>query len=233
MTFTILGFCSRSGKVGFAQSTSTPAVGWRCTDVVLGRGVVSVQAHADYRQLQIAKRHVASGLRPSRVMKELAAGDPFFAYRQIAILGLDGETAAFTGPKAYAWAGEVVKSDHIATGNVLVGRQVVQAMSDAYESNADIELEDRLMMSLEAGRDAGGQPDGQTSAAIVVYEKHEFPIINLRIDVSLEPVAELRKIFNWFKPLISYYVDRTLDPGSVPRYKVVLAEKNLAVNPYA
>ena len=233
MTFTILGFCPRSGKAGFAQSTSTPAVGWRCTDIVLGRGLVSVQAHADYRQLQLAKRHMASGLGPSQVMKELADNDSFFAYRQIAILGFDGETAVFTGDKAYKWAGEVVKPDHIATGNVLVGPAVVQAMSDAYVRNANINFEDRLMMALEAGRDAGGQPDGQTSAAIVVYEKHEFPIVNLRVDVSLEPVAELRRIFDWFKPLIPYYVDRTLDPGSVPRYKAVLAEKNLPLNPYA
>ena len=233
MTFTILGFCPRSGKMGFAQSTSTPAVGWRCTDVVLGRGVVSVQAHADYRQLQLAKRHMASGLKPSQVMKALAENDPFFAYRQIAILGLDGEAAVVSGAKAYPWAGEVTGPDHIATGNVLVGPAVVQAMSDAYVSNADIDFEDRLMVALEAGRDAGGQPDGQTSAAIVVYEKYEFPIVNLRVDVSLEPVAELRRIFDWFKPLISYYVERTLDPGSVPRYKVVLAEKNLPLNPYA
>jgi uncharacterized Ntn-hydrolase superfamily protein len=232
MTFTILGYCPRSGKAGFAQSTSTPAVGWRCTDVVLGRGIVTVQAHGDYRQLQLAKRLMAFGYSPTKVMKDLQEGDPYADYRQTAILDFLGNTAAYTGAKAYAWAGEVVKSDHIATGNVLVGPAVVQSMSDAFSASPTAELEERLMLAIEAGRDAGGQPDGQRSAAVVVYDKYEFPIVNLRVDVSLEPVGELRKIFNWFKPLIPYYIERTLDPTSVKRVGARLTELGLPLNPY-
>jgi hypothetical protein len=67
----------------------------------------------------------------------------------------------------------------------------------------------------------------------VVYEKYEFPIVNLRVDVSLEPIAEMRKIFDWFKPLIPYYVKRTLDPTSVEPKKAVLEAMGLPVNPYA
>lgn len=233
MTFSILGRCNRTGKAGFAQSTSTPAVGWRCTDVVLGKGIVTVQAHGDYRQLQIAKRLIEDGLPPADVLKKLRDADSFFEYRQIAILDMAGHAAVHTGSKAYAYAGQVTKDDHIATGNVLVGENVLLAMSAAFACSEHEELEERLMRALEAGRDAGGQPDGQTSAAIVVYGKEQFPLVNLRVDVSLEPTGELRKIFDWFKPLISYYVDRTLDPTSVERYKVVLAKKGLPLNPYA
>lgn len=233
MTFSILGFCKKTGKAGFCQSTSTPAVGWRCTDVVLNRGIVTVQAHADYRQLLIAKRLMELGLGPKKVLKDLQDGDPFFEYRQVAILDFRGNSAVFTGGKAYPWAGQVVGETHIATGNVLVGEQVVQAMSQTFADGEDIELEERLMRSVEAGRNAGGQPDGQTSAALVVYEKEEFPIVNLRVDVSLEPVGELRKIFDWFRPLISYYVQRTNDPSSVPRFRAVLDAKGLPQNPYA
>ena len=67
----------------------------------------------------------------------------------------------------------------------------------------------------------------------MVYEKHSFPIVNLRVDVALEPVAEMRKIFDWFKPLIPYYVARTLDPTSVAPKKAVLEKMGLPVNPYA
>ena len=233
MTFSILGFCRRTGKAGFAQATSTPAVGWRCTDVVLGRGIVTVQAHGDYRQLQIAKRLMELGHTPIKVLKDLSEGDKFIEYRQIAVLDFYGSSAVYTGPKAYKWAGEVVADDHITTGNVLTGEQVVRSMSEAFKASDGDELEDRLMKALEAGRDAGGQPDGQTSSALVVYEKHEFPIINLRVDVSLEPVGEMRKIFDWFKPLVPYYVTRTIDPSAVPRFKAVLQEKGLPLNPYA
>jgi len=57
--------------------------------------------------------------------------------------------------------------------------------------------------------------------------------VNLRVDAALEPVGELRRIYDWFRPLIPYYVQRTLDPGSVPPMRTVLAELGLRQNPYA
>jgi uncharacterized Ntn-hydrolase superfamily protein len=233
MTFTILGHCTRTGKAGFCQATSTPAVGWRCTDVVRGRGVVTVQAHGDFRQLQLAKRLMEIGHSPAKVMKDLSEGDKYFEYRQIAILDFSGNAAVSTGTKARPWAGEVVGPGYIATGNVLVGEKVVQAMAKAFEASASEELEERLLRAVEAGRDAGGQEEGQTSCALLVYEQHEFPIVNLRVDVAMEPVGEMRKILNWFKPLIPYYVTRTLDPTSVAPKKAVLEKMGLPINPYA
>ncbi|WP_459616998.1 DUF1028 domain-containing protein [Bordetella sp. 2513F-2] len=233
MTFTVLGHCRRTGKYGFCIATSTPAVGWRCADVVLGRGVLTVQAFSDYRQLQKAKTLMASGLAPSDVMHELQDGDEYFEYRQIAIMDFDGNVAVHTGAKARPWAGEVVGSDYVATGNVLVGQGVVAAIASAFESGSGLDLEERLLRAIEAGRDAGGQEEGQTSCALVVYDKHEFPIVNLRVDVALEPIGEMRKILNWFKPLIPYYVKRTLDPTSVEPKKAVLEAMGLPVNPYA
>ena len=233
MTFTVLGYCRRTGKAGFCQATSTPAVGWRCTDVVVGRGLLTVQAHGDYRQLRHAKQLLESGHSPAQVLDDLRANDKFFDYRQIAILDFNGNSAFNTGARARPWAGEIVGTDHVITGNVLVGEKVVQAMAAAFEGSAAYELEERLMRTVEAGRDAGGQEEGQTSCALLVYEKHSFPIVNLRVDVALEPVGEMRKIFDWFKPLIPYYVARTLDPTSVAPKKAVLEKMGLPVNPYA
>lgn len=233
MTFTLIGHCRKTGKVGFCQATSTPAVGWRCTDVVFGRGVLTVQAHGDYRQVLRAKALMESGLSPSAVLADLKAGDKYFEHRQVAILDMSGNAAVNTGQKARPWAGEIVGPDYVATGNVLVGHKVVDAMATAFEAGSGLELEERLLRSVEAGRDAGGQEEGQTSCALVVYEKYEFPIVNLRVDVSLEPIAEMRKIFDWFKPLIPYYVKRTLDPTSVEPKKAVLAAMGLPMNPYA
>lgn len=232
MTFSILGYCPRSGKAGFCQATSTPAVGWRITDVVPGRGVVTVQAHGDYRQLQLAKKLLAFGHSPAKVLKDLSEDDKYFDFRQVAVLDFQGNVAVSTGKRARPWAGEVVGPNYVATGNVLVGEKVVQAMAQAYDACEREELEERLMRAVEAGRDAGGQEEGQTSCALVVYEKHEFPTVNLRVDVSAEPIAEMRRIFDWFKPLIPYYVQRTLDPSSVAPKKAVLEKLGLPVNPY-
>jgi uncharacterized Ntn-hydrolase superfamily protein len=232
VTFTVLGYCPTSQKAGFCKATSTPAVGWRCTDVVLGHGVVTVQAHGDYRQLQLAKRLMELGYSPAKVMKELGEDDRFFDLRQIAILDLQGNSAVHTGSRARPWAGEMVGPDYVVTGNVLVGEKVVRAMSKVYESSAGQDLEERLLKAVEAGRDAGGQEEGQTSCALVVYEKHAFPIVDLRVDVALEPVGEMRKIFDWYKLLIPYYVSRTLDPTSVGSKKAFLQGMGLPLNPY-
>ena len=233
MTFTILGYCRQTRKAGFCQATSTPAVGWRCTDVVFGRGIVTVQAHGDFRQLQLAKRLMEFGHSPAKVMKDLSEDDGFFDFRQIAILDLYGNSAVNTGSRARRWAGEVVGPDYIVTGNVLLGEKVVQDMSKSFQATAGQELEERLLKAVEAGRDAGGQEEGQTSCALVVYGEHTFPIVNLRVDVALEPIAEMRKILDWYKPLIPYYISRTLDPTSVSPKKATLEKMGLPVNPYA
>ena len=232
MTFSILGHCKRTGKAGFCQATSTPAVGWRISDVVPGRGIVTVQAMGDYRRLQVAKKLIEFGHTPDKVLKDLCEGDKYFEFRQFAILDFYGNAAVRTGNKTRSWAGEIVGPGYVATGNVLVGDKVVKAMSDAYLASESEELEERLMRAIEAGRDAGGQEEGQTSAAIVVYGRHEFPLVNLRADVSAEPVGELRRNFDWFKPLIDYYEKRTLDPESVVPKKAYLEKLGLKPNPY-
>lgn len=232
MTFSILGHCAKTGKTGFAQATGSPSVGWRTARVVRGRGVITIQSFSDLRQLNFAIRLMEAGATPQKVMKDLRDNDEYFEYRQIAILDHYGRSAVNSGTKNINWAGAVVEPDHVATGNVLVGEQVVQSMSKAFKAAADEPFEERLMRALEAGRDAGGQPDGQTSSTIVVYESHEFPLVDLRIDVSMEPVAELRKIFDWYKPLMRFYYDRTMNPGSVVRYKRFLKENDRPLNPY-
>lgn len=121
----------------------------------------------------------------------------------------------------------------IAIGNSLVGEQVVQDMSKAFMANAKDELEERLMKALEAGRNAGGNRSAKRSSALVVYAREEFPIVNLRIDLSLEPVNELRKVLDWFKHVIPYYVARTHDPGSVPGLDEVLNQLGLPKNPHS
>ena len=75
------------------------------------------------------------------------------------------------------------------------------------------ELEERLLAALEAGRDAGGQNGGQQSAALIVYGTEVSAYVDLRVDHHAEPVGELRRVYEGFKPLIPYYHVR---PGSDP-----------------
>ncbi|WP_030661815.1 DUF1028 domain-containing protein [Streptomyces cellulosae] len=209
MTFTILAV-TESGEAGFAQATSTPAVGERCTRVVHGHGVLTNQMTGDYRQLRMAQRMMEQDHDPDQVLHEMSK-HKYYEYRQIAIINMLGQTAVHTGNEPSPWAGEVVGKDHIATGNTLTGPDVVSAMSEAFMASEGEDLAERLMRALEAGRDAGGQPDGQMSSSIQVYD-HIQPVLNLRVDVHPEPIGELRHQYDWYQPLIANYAGFGVDP---------------------
>ncbi|MFD9330396.1 DUF1028 domain-containing protein [Streptomyces sp. NPDC060065] len=217
MTFSIIAISPDEEKLGFALATSTGAVGGHAPRAIVpGHGLVAVQAHSDFRRMTVASRLMEFGHTPRKILKDLSEGDEYFEYRQFAILDLYGQSAVYTGKQAPQWAGEIVGENYIATGNSLSGPQVVSKMSEAFESSVGEDLEERLLRAIEAGRDAGGEPDGQVSAAMIVYGRYEFPLVNLRADIHSEPVGELRRVFDWYRPLIPYHTHRTLDPGSVP-----------------
>jgi uncharacterized Ntn-hydrolase superfamily protein len=234
MTFSVIAHCPKTGKLGFVSTTSTPGVGGRCGDVAPGFGVVAVQALADARQLRAARQHLESGLAAQEVLAKLEKDDEYFDFRQIAIVDVKGGIAVRTGSRAKAWKGEVVGPNFVALGNMIVGEKVVEAMAETYAANEYRVFEDRLLTAIEAGRDAGGQANGQTSSALLVYDnRYGFPTVNLRVDVDAEPVGKLRTIFDWFQPLIPYYVERTLDPASVALSRdEFMTQRGLRVNPF-
>jgi uncharacterized Ntn-hydrolase superfamily protein len=194
---------------------------------------MSVQAHADPRLLELGLRLIDFGYSPQGVIDELAANDPYWEYRQIAIVYLDGRSSSVTHDKAIQWAGHISGEDFVATGNVLVGEGVVDAMAASFRSTADLELEDRLFLALEAGVAAGGQPDGLNSAAMRVIGQESIPLLDLRVDMHESPVAELRDLFEFHKPLIPYYLMKARDPSSVPRAEAFIRENGLRLTPAA
>jgi uncharacterized Ntn-hydrolase superfamily protein len=231
MTFSIVAFCERSGKLGACQTTGTPAVGARCVQIVPGRAAILVQAAIDYKLVRQAAALAESGLEPEAILRQLEAADPKIDYRQVAIVG-PGGVAMRSGSKAHAWAGMKQDRNFVAAGNGVVGARVVEAMAEAFAGSASEELEERLVRAVEAGRDAGGQPTGQNSAVLTICTTEPFPIVDLRVDMHDEPVGELRRIFDWYKPLIPYYVRRNADP-TMPIWRDYLKSRSLPLKPSA
>lgn len=96
-------------------------------------------------------------------------------------------------------------------GNVLVGPHVLDAMERAFTADLREDLEERLLRGIEASRDAGGQHGGQQSAALLVYDDQRFAHVDLRVDVHDEPIGELRRVFDAYRPAIAYYTLRQID----------------------
>ncbi|MEQ9529535.1 MAG: DUF1028 domain-containing protein [Parvibaculaceae bacterium] len=217
MTFTIVGRCNRTGHRGIAIATSSPAVGNRCT-FVSHAGAVAFQAVAEPRLGVLSLRLLEQGYSPRKVISDVTSSDDWPGKRQIGIVDREGRTAAFTGDDNMAWAGHITGDNFVAMGNLLASPQVVEAIAEGFHERESDSLEMRLMHAIEAGRDAGGQDEGQTSAAIISHGEQSVARCDLRVDLSDEPVAELRRIFDWYEPLLPYYEERNRNPN-VPRVK--------------
>jgi uncharacterized Ntn-hydrolase superfamily protein len=219
MTFSIAARCAKTGAIGIGIATSSPAVGSRCVHVMHGVGVIAHQATPEPRLARLGMRMLDMGYRAPKVLKELADGDAEIEFRQIAVIDTTGAAVARTGANNRDHASHMVGEGFVALGNLLEGPHVVQAIHDAYLANAEQAFEERLMRAIEAGRDAGGQyPEGQTSAALLVYKDQAVAHVDLRVDHSMEPIAELRRLLDWFEPLLPFYAERCNNPR-VGRHK--------------
>ncbi len=216
-TFTAIGRCPRTGRLGVSITTRELGVGGRCIHIRPNLGSVATQASTDPRLGPLALELLELGYPARRVVSELEASDPFIEFRQLGIVDRWGHTAVRTGAENKDWAGHFDGDGWLVMGNNLLNVGVGAAMAKAMEESADEDIETRLMKSIDAGTAAGGQASGQRSAAITVFENEGFSIINLRVDYNEEPMQELWNLFNALHPLVPYYKERPDNPtlGSV------------------
>ena len=205
-TFSILGFDPATGEVGGAVQSRVFSVGNGVLWAEAGVGAVATQAWVDvsYGPQALALRK--TGLAPESVVKQGWERDPdpqpaqwTKQGRQFAVMDAKGQVAAFTGPKADAWAGHKQGRYCSAQGNILAGAAVVGNMVKAFEETTG-HLSFRLLAALEAGQAAGGDKRGQQSAAMLVVKKdggvwlHNDTVLRLQVDDNPEPIKEMRRL---------------------------------------
>jgi uncharacterized Ntn-hydrolase superfamily protein len=205
-TFSILGYDPDTGEVGGAVQSRVFSVGngvlWAEADV----GVVATQAIVDVSYGPNGLALLRAGMSSSAIAKALWDSDPdprpgnwTKEGRQFAVMDAKGAYAAFTGPKASAWAGHKGGKFCTAQGNILAGEAVVNDMVSAFEQ-ATGHLSLRLMAALDAGQAAGGDTRGMQSAAMVIVKKNggvwlnNDVVLRLQVDDSPEPLKELRRL---------------------------------------
>lgn len=218
MTYSIIGRCARSGRLGLGITTFSLAVGGRCEGVAANVGICKTQAFPNRTNDPLGIKLLAQGFKPARVMELFAANDGEHDYRQIAIMDREGRVAAHTGSGTRGWSGHEEGADCVAFGNGLCGPQVLKALIAGFLAKPADPLEYRLMQALEAGRDAGGQGTvdnhkPERSAAIKVVDRLDYPDIDVRVDVHPTAVAELRRVLEEFKLYEDFYRERGRNPG--------------------
>jgi uncharacterized Ntn-hydrolase superfamily protein len=216
VTLSIAARCERTGMFGIGIASSSPAVGARCVNVRAGVGAVASQNFTDPRLGKAGLDLLARGLSaPEAVaaLRELAGADQ--AWRQLLAVDRAGRTAAFTGARALGIHAHCEDRDAVAAGNALAGDDIPRLMVERFGETASEQLADRLLDSLDAGLEAGGEQDPLRSAALVVADQAEWPIVDLRVDWSSAPLAELRRLWTVWQPEMDDYLRRGLDPASM------------------
>lgn len=237
MTFTILGRCPRTARTGVAIATYSLGVGGYCPFFVRDRGVLSTQAFANPALGPLAMEQLAKNVPPGQVMTALAAVDPDFAFRQVGIVTCDGTVAMHTGERCRAWAGHLQGDGYAVFGNVLAGEPTITAMAASWDAGAALDLDERLLRALEAGRDAGGQAGAEgdhlpeRSAALVVRGADCVRDIDLRVDLHDDAVTELRRVHTGYVPYLEYYALRARDPARTPAQDVWARTQGLSGRP--
>ncbi|MDE2363324.1 MAG: DUF1028 domain-containing protein [Hyphomicrobiales bacterium] len=219
MTYSIVAKCPRTGQYGVAVSTYSPRVGATVPMVVPNRGAVAFQSVVSPDFRQIAADLLATGASADGVLAELSVKDRFWQSRQVSLVDVAGHAAAFTGEKAPAHAEHRLGKGFVVAGNIVTDVCVADAFAEFVSTQAsDLALAERLMRALEAGARSGGQKEGLTSASLLVHDRYSFAIVDLRVDVHDTPVIELRRVWDFYAPLVDFYIQRNIDPTGLEKW---------------
>ena len=194
-TFSIAARCARTGQLGVAVSTAVPGVGSMCPFGEAGKGAISTQSWVNPYLGIDGLKLLRSGATAQQALDELMKADPGRDMRQIGIVDAHGNAAAWTGTKCTGWCGHRTGTNFAIQGNMLVGEETLAAMEKAFAAGAGLDLADRLVSVMEAGQNAGGDKRGRQSAALLVYDIEEYPLLRLSVEDHAQPVVELRRVY--------------------------------------
>jgi uncharacterized Ntn-hydrolase superfamily protein len=217
MTFTILGRCTRTGQLGGAVTTSDIAVGARVLSADAGLGIAATQHRTDPRLGPHMLERLALGESPEQAVAAVAAGTRHRDWRQLGALDAHGRTGAYSGARLWPVGAQLSSPDCLVLANMLVSDVVAPAIRDAFAGDLAAPLADRLLAGLIAGERAGGeQGDGLRSAALLIVERHPFPLVDLRVDDDSAPLDRLAGLWDAYRPLTTVFIARALTPDDVP-----------------
>ena len=220
MTFSLVGRCADTGMLGVVVSSSSPAVAARCAHVRAGVGAAASQNVTDPRLGTRMLDLMAAGRSAGDAVAAVTADAEHIAFRQLTAVDAGGGTGSFSGGRTLGANAAVEGDGAVAAGNLLASTDVPAAMLAAFAGSAGDHLVERLVRALEAGLATGGEEGSVRSAGLVVCDRVEWPIADLRVDWHDQPVPELRSLWEVWRPQMDDYVTRALDPTAAPSFGV-------------
>jgi uncharacterized Ntn-hydrolase superfamily protein len=196
VTYSIVARDPETGEMGVATQSQAFAVGNSVPFALPGHGVIATQSMAEPMYGSVGLDLLQGGFTAQEVLTALSSVDPQPERRQVAVLGVNGDLAAYTGTSCVDAAGHLIGETCVALANMAASPAVWESMVERYESSGG-PLAQRLLNALQAAEEAGGDFRGRRSAAIMVIRAnttgrpwHDM-VVDLRVDDSADPVAAL------------------------------------------
>jgi len=206
MTLSIVGRDPHSSAFGLAVATADLFVGAGVPYAMTGVGAIATQARRNADLGERGLKLLELGLSPKSAIEALLAEDAAPQLRQVAAIDRRGRTFSFTGSGCTGWAGSLEGDNSVSQGNLLVGRETIERMSETFDALDGRWLGVRLLGALAAGIAAGGDRRGHRSAALLVTPLVSAPggqprpdaslyRTSVRVDDHADPLAELNRLF--------------------------------------
>lgn len=206
---------------GIAVSSSSPAVAARCAFARARTGAAATQNITDPSLGPRALDLMGTGRSASDAVGKIVETADHIAYRQLTAIDQAGRTAAFSGERTLGVHATAEGQNAVAAGNLLGDNGVPLAMIASFEASLDADLGDRLLLSMRAALDAGGEEGSVHSAGMLLVDRVAWPIADLRVDwTDDDPIADLKDIWTIYKPQMNDYLTRAINPDAAPSYGV-------------
>ena len=196
MTYSIVARDADTGEMGVATQSQAFAVGNSVPFALPGHGVIATQSMAEPMYGSVGLDLLQGGFTAQEVLTALSSVDPQPERRQVAVLGVNGDLAAYTGTSCVDAAGHLIGETCVALANMAASPAVWESMVERYESSGG-PLAQRLLNALQAAEEAGGDFRGRRSAAIMVIRPSttgrpwQDVAVDLRVDDSPDPLTAL------------------------------------------
>ena len=200
-TFSIVARDTVTGEMGVAVQSHWFSVGSLVTWGKAGVGVVATQSFVNPSFGPRGLSLLENGLTPKLAVETLLELDEGSAVRQLAILDVHGNVAAYTGEHCIEAAGHIIGDNFSVQANLMDKNTVWPAMAKAFE-NAKGSLAERMLVAMEAAQKEGGDIRGKQSAAILVVKAKssgnswEDKVVDLRVEDNDNPLAEMRRLLD-------------------------------------
>ena len=147
--------------------------------------------------------------------------EPFIEFRQISIIDGEGRAATHSGNRTLGTYHALAAQNVACAGNLLKSPQVIAAMLANWSATEKEHIGDRVLAAMLAGVAAGGEEGPVHSAGMLIVDRTSWPLTDLRVDWhETDPIGELKRIWELWRPQMDAYITRALNPGDAPSFGV-------------